>query len=299
MNRNGLIAAMGLGIMAWTSVANASATLEPKPKAKAGFERWDKNRDGVIDREEFKMVQRQFRKRAARRQGPDARPDGPGRRRGPDGPRFGDRQGPNREAMEHHIRDIVRQTVEQMWREHQPRIGEMIRQAIDHAMRERAGRRGGRPRGAALREHAAPRFDGPPPLAGPRHNRGRRGHAPGMEQGQTMRRPRPFRGPDMHRDGPHERMGPGEHAGPRGPERHRGRDRARGPKARPGSGDHKGRAPRPGRIFKQHDANSDGFLTPDEFPGGPKRFDRLDKNDDGKLTRKELRKAPRHSKSRP
>ncbi|MFQ5501488.1 MAG: hypothetical protein ACE5EQ_04205 [Phycisphaerae bacterium] len=273
MSRNGLMAAMGLGIIAWTGTANASVTLEPKSKAKVGFERWDKNQDGVIDREEFKKAQRQFRKRVARRQDPD-------------GPRVGDRPGPKREAMEHHIRDIVRQTVEQMWREHQARIGEMIREAIGHAMRQRAGRRGDGPRGPAFREQAAPRFDGPPPLAGPRHNRDRRGHAPGMKHGQAMRHPRSNRGPDMHRDGPHERMGPGEHAGPRGSEHRRGRDRARGP------------MPRPGRIFKQHDVNGDGFLTPDEFPGNPKRFDRLDKNDDGKLTRKELRKIRRHPKSR-
>lgn len=299
MYKKGLIAALGLLAVAWTGSGVASVTVEPAPKAKGGFDRWDKNHDGVLDREEFQKAQRQFRKRAARRQGADAGPAGPGRRRGPRGPGIGAPKGPDLEAMDHHIREIVRQTVEQMWRERQPRIGEMIREVVGHAMREMSERRRGGPRGPGFRGPAGPEFEGLSPLAGPRHDREHRGHAPGMEHGKAMRRPRPFPGPDFQRGGPPPgRLGPGKHKGRRGPDHRRGRDRARGPKASPGPGPaaREGRAPKVGRIFKQHDANGDGFLTPDEFPGGPKRFQRVDQNSDGKITRKELRKAQRRGK---
>lgn len=45
--------------------------------------------------------------------------------------------------------------------------------------------------------------------------------------------------------------------------------------------------------FRRIDANGDGFVTADEFPGGPERFKAMDLNNDGKLSKEELRDAMR------
>jgi Ca2+-binding EF-hand superfamily protein len=56
------------------------------------------------------------------------------------------------------------------------------------------------------------------------------------------------------------------------------------------SGDRKTRQlARKRAMFKQLDANQDGVLNPDEMPVRGKRLSRADANDDGKVTREELR----------
>ncbi len=44
------------------------------------------------------------------------------------------------------------------------------------------------------------------------------------------------------------------------------------------------------RMFRCWDLDQDGFIVPDEFKGREGAFDRLDRNQDGKLGRKELSK---------
>lgn len=48
------------------------------------------------------------------------------------------------------------------------------------------------------------------------------------------------------------------------------------------------------KFLRQHDRDHNGSIERSEFPGKPKRFDRVDSNDDGKLSKSELEGTAAH-----
>ena len=60
------------------------------------------------------------------------------------------------------------------------------------------------------------------------------------------------------------------------------------------AGPRQSRQSRPGGRIIQMDTNNDNQISRDEWKGEPKRFDRLDVNRDGVITREELRSIRRN-----
>lgn len=218
----------------------------PRPRGeRGGFERWDLNHNGVLDREEFAQAMRGLRERGGDRGrgSADAGPMPPFPRR-PGGP------GPD---LDRHIRDVVRESLERFQRQRQERIGWMIQEAVERALRDWGGPRAER--------------RGPPPGFGVR--RGPGGGPDGRRQFGGARQP----------DGPPP---PRECNGAGAP-----------PPGRGGKGGTDGDDRRSDRFFERFDENNDGVVTPDEFRGPPERFGRADRNHDGKIDREELREIVR------
>lgn len=227
--------------------AQAVVTDLSGPKGGPGFEKWDRNGDGVIDRTEFRQATKRIADRRGGLHARDAAPHGrkaKGRRAAP----AGDRQ------LERKVQRIVRQTVREILRQHEGRLRKMHRRAP----------RGDGPPAERRRPHGFAPLAGPRPHPafapdsdhGPRRGphgqarRGRRGggncccfDCPHGGRGKAGRRgpgagfDRPHGKPDCCA-GPHEK--PAEHLRRRGrnadgPGGHRGleprerRDRERGP----------------------------------------------------------------------
>lgn len=264
----------------------------PAPRSEMIFDRIDANKDGVIDRAEFDSAADQMRR-------------GPGRGA------FGARRGPDEEigAPGEMIRRIVRDAVNEALREHDRALRDAVRQAVDDALRDRqpdgprinmernAGpRRGpdgaGAPLGGPHRPAGGrgiggpPAGDMPPPPDG-RRNEARRGRGPGdPDAAQRPKAPGARDGrrqadrSDQIGDRPRDGARQGRGIGPR-----EGR-----PADRRGAGRGIGDAPIMKR-FDRMDANNDGVVTRDEYFGPPARFDQIDANGDGRIDREEMKRA--------
>ena len=150
------------------------------------------------------------------------------------------------------------------------------------------GRRpeGGRPEGARPEGAAAPEGDRRPDQ--PRAESGRR---PDGDRGPDARRPEGERRPDGDR-GPEVRRPEGDRReGDRGPEGDR-RPEARGPEGRGPEGDRRPEGPHGPLIIRKLDKNNDGRISKDELAKLVDLFDELDTNHDGQLDPPELIGGP-------
>lgn len=316
---------MGSAVLALaTHRADAVAFAPGQPGDKpGGFERWDANDDGVIDKAEFHEMRKALKKQhredgdrpkgdrrgkarrgAQRRGGPDGPPmAGPKARPGDDGPP--PQRGP---AMDKFDRDDRPGKFDRPGRR-----GRGMRRGGPDAFHRGKGpgfenRRGGKAcpecgcdcglrggqRGARGKVGPGPRgpMGGEFGMMGPGHGHKGHGRGHGFGHGGEFGRPHGMMGPGA--DGPAPFMRPR-----RGP---LGRDLAmRSPMSRRGWRQFAQRPRRPGRLgreigrrlFERFDENDDQFITPDEFPGRPERFDRWDADDDGRIEPKELKREAR------
>jgi Ca2+-binding EF-hand superfamily protein len=299
-----------LGAAGLFMAANRAEAVSYGPELNApwggGFNRWDANDDGVIDKAEFQKMRKalnnqQPKKKAEKKR--NRRDDGRNARRGP-GPAEAPLSGPKADRNDRRPpppRGPAMQEREPD--EGPPNAVRKDRRSRRHPGRERMRQREGNRRGPdALRggpccPHCPckmrPERDAMRPESGHRRPRG---EGPMFDRGpgqhrfgfESDRMPPPFDGPPMmrrHRDR-HDQgfgmMGPGRRDRRREfSQRHprmarRGREMAR-------------------RWFDRFDGNDDQFITPDEFPGRPERFDRWDADDDGRIEREELKRdARRH-----
>lgn len=212
--------------------------------------------------------------------GPNAR-GGPEARLGPPmqaGPMA--RRGPNSDfaqAVRRQVMKAVRQAMREKRAQMMPELRRMIQRTVSEAVRDAlsAGApdsRGPRRRGA-LRQRGDGRSS---PLGGPAGVRGRTGGA--RQQGLDAPQRR-------------GRFGPAPSAAPRG--RANRTDRA-GPSGR--RGQRRGLQRESGRLsnrFDRIDANGDGVIDRDEFPGPAEGYKRLDSNRDGVIDRQEAQAAGR------
>ncbi|MCB9851523.1 MAG: hypothetical protein H6819_00385 [Phycisphaerales bacterium] len=319
--KRALTVLMGAAVLALTANrAHAVAYGPAQPGEKGGgFARWDANDDGVIDKAEFQAMRKALKKQhredgdkpkarrdAKARRGPgDKRPDGPPLRGpkadggdhpfpGPQGPAMGEFDDDGPRAMDR-----------------PSRRGRGMQRGGRDGMRPRPGMQRGAGRGFAERRGG----DGCPEcgckcpccrgkgqgrgMPGPRGPMGPEFGAMGPAHGGHGFGPGP-----MHGFSPHGDMMPGpggcpfleQHRNARGREfgmmRPGGRGVWRQFAMRARRLGQRARAMGP-RMFDRFDENNDNFITPDEFPGRPERFDRWDADDDGRIEKGEIR---RHAK---
>lgn len=134
-----------------TTDQGADVPGRPPPRVEREmFDRWDTDRDGSLDRDEFARAMRALRDRAGRRGNLDARPMPPRPPRAEGVP-----------DLDRRIREVVGQTVKRIHRRHQERIARIIHDAVERALRgggdSSAGRRGP---GPAFGDRRGPRGGG-------------------------------------------------------------------------------------------------------------------------------------------
>jgi hypothetical protein len=171
LKRLGMLTAAGaIALLAAPALAIVLPPDPPKAKANRFFEKCDRNRDGVIDQQEFKLGMRQLNRQ---RQGPPrdgsgpsepmmARQPGPPRGpQGPDGP--GDElQQRIREAVHQALRRVLpqaRERIQLALRERDVRLHREIKQMVRRAVRQAMGQAHG---GPGMGFHQGPPSGSPP-----------------------------------------------------------------------------------------------------------------------------------------
>lgn len=142
--------------------------------------------------------------------------------------------------------------------------------------------------GAGMRRFAHARHAG--------HGGGRGSASPRLPDAEGG--PGPFRGPPPSQGGCDRNGGELPRRGqrvPPNPARPGGRGRGDGPPPFQQHGDRPPPERRPAtpgaKFLERFDENRDGVVTREEFPGDPRRFDRLDANGDGQIDRREIQQA--------
>lgn len=317
--KRALTVLMGTALMAMTANrAHAAAYGPGQPGEKGGgFAKWDANDDGVIDKAEFQAMRKAMKNpQRAEGQKPKAKRDVKGRRGpGADRPDKPPLRGPRAQRGDHPFPGPRGPAMGEFGDDDgpgafdrpRPRGRGMQRGGTD-GMRGRQGKGRGPGRGFSEKRggEGCPECGCKCPHC--------QGKGKGQGRGRGMAGPRGPMGPAfgaMGRGpgGPGQGQGFGPQGGMMpGPDgcpflqQHRnfhGREMGmRGPGRRGMWRQFAQRAGRLGRharamgsrMFDRFDENNDNFITPDEFPGRPERFDRWDADDDGRIEKGEIRR---------
>jgi hypothetical protein len=274
----------------------------PQPMEQT-FARSDRDDDRTIDRRDREQPPR--RQKAGRDAPADPRRDagprfgsgqpGPGMEPAHAAPRSLRAQQPPDQGDELQVQRALQRAMARTLRRHKAELNQMLREAVEQAMQEVGSVP---PTDRPAKPQA---FERPYP-----RRLWQRGRLPDVAGGwMTWRRghgPRwdgPAGSPEMcpwckHRFNRSAGPGMGRQDGPYSPGKRFGTPDD-GPRHGKSQGDGE---PRGNRFTRRFDSNRDGGVSPDEFKGNPERFKKLDRNNDGRLDRKDLKKTqqPRREK---
>lgn len=272
------------------SVVLSGAFLQPTLVAGPGpresgpqFSQCDRNRDGVVDRQEFDEVMKRMPDRGPRERGPN--PPSVGGWHVPEPGAAGSAHEPFDAQLQQRIDEAVQRALRDAVQQHREEIRRMIREELRNA-HERKGK-GDRPAWREKNDGAdmnrgpgkPDRENQPPqgPLGGPRRWHERSGPGPGA--GEDRR-------DDMKGEGLRDRPFRDQGNGDGGPREEMKRDRKhRGDKKGLSDGEFMEKVE---RLFERMDQNDNGFVERGEFRGEAKRFERTDRNHDGKIDHEEF-----------